>query len=960
MTIPVWLAGHYYAPGDVVIPTAAPVLVVTDIANGNFDSGDTGWTKGTGWSIATDRKFNGTHSAKFNATGTAQLLNNTARDVLAGTSVTINGVVDQGASDSGEASAALQIVWLDAADVVISTTTGTAISSGSDGTWKPATVTGVAPAGTAKAKAAVTATRSGGSDALWVDNLTWNITAPDIPSGLYYRAVQAEIGASAANEPVWPLVNGVQVVDGDVTWEAVTGTRVEWTAFPIMESGLVEPTWPLENDAIVADGTIGWQAITQRITDPNCPQSKVWTMGASKLFAGAYDITRFCATNDARDWSTEGDAGYLPTGLREYGANDVKVLNIYRGNLVAMNSEAFQMWQIDPDPALMSIIDEMPAVGSIYQKAAIPFGGDLLYLPPLGVRSVGMSGATKNLDAGDVGKPIDILVRESLAEANADGVEPLALHYPAAGQYWLMFPSPPSTPPNLVFLDTAWNGSADIYTLYGFRLDGDGVWHADEPQDITEEMADDTATDLMVTSNGQLIISLNASLARSNPLFFDWSESEHQWVLTDGIRTDSYANGLSEPADGAWLAFSADSASTKVDGVRVFQNDNSAYTEAAFTTGTAKAAAITAWSSDGEYLAVGGYGGTSSSPRLVVSQRTGTSFANNTPATQPTQTVSGLAFTPDDNLLLVSDTSGNRVLVYQKSGANYVWLKDIAIGTTPYGLAVSPDGELLVVQVGTSRAQVYTIAGTVFTLAQSIAGIGSSSESARWSPDGNRLFLPYYQDIVGDLDDHVAIYDRNPTTNVLTLNTQFDALMPAGFDDLTGLGVYGDTSSGPIENSTLAYVFDSGSGSVGKWSRYTFPFRIDAWTLLGDDLVLRAGDDFLTVTPDTVTDEMWEDGEWVAFPYDGVVWYPWLDFGTPGADKDMMAFDIIGAGVPTVDVGYNQNDIAAFAESIAVPEDTLYDGPVPYEITAPSLSIRITFEGGTAWKLNAFNVYFAR
>ena len=126
--------------------------------------------------------------------------------------------------------------------------------------------------------------------------------------------------------------------------------------------------------------------------------------------------------------------------MNQNGSNDTAVLNIYRSALVSFSSTTFQNWQVDPDPANMALLDVMEGIGSTWQQAAQPVAKDLFYLAALGVRTVGISAGSTNLVNGDVGMPIDPLVRASVKEAIADAVEPRGLYYPSLGQYWLSFP----------------------------------------------------------------------------------------------------------------------------------------------------------------------------------------------------------------------------------------------------------------------------------------------------------------------------------------------------------------------------------------------------------------------------------------------------------------------------------------------------------------------------------------
>lgn len=53
------------------------------------------------------------------------------------------------------------------------------------------------------------------------------------------------------------------------------------------------------------------------IQDTNCPHSRSLIKKAGKLFAIKNDVVRFSATGNARDWSTPGDAGFLPVALQQ-------------------------------------------------------------------------------------------------------------------------------------------------------------------------------------------------------------------------------------------------------------------------------------------------------------------------------------------------------------------------------------------------------------------------------------------------------------------------------------------------------------------------------------------------------------------------------------------------------------------------------------------------------------------
>ena len=81
------------------------------------------------------------------------------------------------------------------------------------------------------------------------------------------------------------------------------------------------------------------------------------------------------------------------------------------------------------------------------------------------------------------------------------------------------------------------------------------------------------------------------------------------------------------------------------------------------------------------------------------------------------------------------------------------------------------------------------------------------------------------------------------------------------------------------------------TGGVGAWSRYEFPYQIDEIAQLDGQLYLRAGNKTMRVTADVMTDET---AAGVHTPFDGIIQWAWLDFGSPGLTKQMVGVDIVG------------------------------------------------------------------
>lgn len=450
MAAPVWQPGTLYLPGDLVQPITQPAPNNPQVINGYFEEGPTGWTFSGDAAYSTSGGYGSPRCVVLPGNkpdGVA--LNNAQLVVPVGAQLTATCMIQQGASSAGETAGWAEVRWYDALNTLLQTDKGNAVDSGSNGAWHPSTVTSTAPASAAYARAAIHLTSvATHNHEIFGDNLVVNGATAGLPEGLVYKAVQTESGTSGSSEPAWPGILGQQVIDNEVIWEAVTTSRVVWTASPRYVSGATEPVWPTDIGAMVQDGSINWRAVSRRVEDEKCPRSKVVAIVASKVFAADKDIVRYSATANPLDWSTAEDAGYLPTGLQQANANNMAVLQQYRANLVALNASSFQNWQVDPDPASMAILDQMDGIGSTWQRAAVPVANDLFYLSQLGVRTIGIANAAENLAAGDVGAPIDELIRQALMTAGLDLIDPVATYFPGAGQYWLAFKNFP--PPDII------------------------------------------------------------------------------------------------------------------------------------------------------------------------------------------------------------------------------------------------------------------------------------------------------------------------------------------------------------------------------------------------------------------------------------------------------------------------------------------------------------------------------
>lgn len=479
MSTPLWQPGTLYLPGAVVTPRSNTVVISEQPNNNSFEDGLTHWNvTGEACSntdaqaaatVSTSESFDGAQSATVeplagDGTGPESpsgkpvafvvFTNDFMADVKPGQTIAFKcrfwHLFIPDTAQVYAFSGGCRIAWYNASNQFISYSFADTCSAGikapttpgmfafQDGVWVTISGTGTAPAGAAFAAAvAVIASTDYSSQAWYADEYTWNYTHQGYPAGLVFVATQSIPGTSGATEPVWPVTVGASVTDNTVTWEGEDASQIVWTGESILVSGTTEPKWPLQVGGAVADNTIEWIGTDGRVTDPNCPQSKIVALGAAKVFAADGDIVRFCATTNAQDWSSSNDAGFIPFGLNTYGNEAISAMGLYRSNLVIANSLGYQMWQIDPDPANMAILDAEP-VGFPYNKTLQPVNNDLVGCTQVGLRNIGTAGAAGNMQAGQFGKNVDPLVLALLKQITALGYEPRGLFNPGTGQYWLL------------------------------------------------------------------------------------------------------------------------------------------------------------------------------------------------------------------------------------------------------------------------------------------------------------------------------------------------------------------------------------------------------------------------------------------------------------------------------------------------------------------------------------------
>lgn len=189
------------------------------------------------------------------------------------------------------------------------------------------------------------------------------------------------------------------------------------------------------------------------ITDVKCPKSGIAVTAGSRVYAVSDDgqSVRFSAVsdpdipaNDAADWTTANNAGFLPVAQHFGGSQRVYGLGLYQDKLAVFGDTSIQLWNIDPDPTAMSLDRVIGGVGTRHHRSIVSLNGDTLFLSDSGVRSLTTPANALFPTDVDLGLPVKALTKAPVATTRfaLGALEPAVLGLAAVplGQYWVSAP----------------------------------------------------------------------------------------------------------------------------------------------------------------------------------------------------------------------------------------------------------------------------------------------------------------------------------------------------------------------------------------------------------------------------------------------------------------------------------------------------------------------------------------
>lgn len=162
--------------------------------------------------------------------------------------------------------------------------------------------------------------------------------------------------------------------------------------------------------------------------------------------------------------------------------------------------------------------------------------------------------------------------------------------------------------------------------------------------------------------------------------------------------------------------------------------------------------------------------------------------------------------------------------------------------------------------------------------------------------------------------------------------------------------------------STTVYVYTINvPNAPGKWSYYILPLDVTDFTQLNERLYIRGGDDVVVLDDSVYYDYVGRSVEAGGqVPFLGVVQTPYIDLGSPGVEKMLVGFDSVNLGTPSVQMGYDEYNLANLTAPFTIPADTIPGMIIPLPIASPSFSLKLTFPAGAPWKMMSANFYTMR
>lgn len=158
-----------------------------------------------------------------------------------------------------------------------------------------------------------------------------------------------------------------------------------------------------------------------------------------KLYSTASSSLYFSSLNNAADWTTGLDFGFINMASQTAGQERLTALQEYQGLMVIFSENNVRVWNISEDSDANAFIETLQNTGTIAPRSVIPYGNnDVFYLDTSGIRSIRARDSSNAAYVSDVGTDIDTHVREYLDTlTEQDAAKAIGVVEPIDGRFWL-------------------------------------------------------------------------------------------------------------------------------------------------------------------------------------------------------------------------------------------------------------------------------------------------------------------------------------------------------------------------------------------------------------------------------------------------------------------------------------------------------------------------------------------
>ncbi len=189
--------------------------------------------------------------------------------------------------------------------------------------------------------------------------------------------------------------------------------------------GDVEPSGPTEVVRTLVDlpfkPSAGLLKLASRL---QAPSNQDGTMRFNSIVGGA------------RDWTSPGDAGFLPVARNAPGDRTLQGVSYIRDRMVVAFEDSMQIWALDENPDNMTLVEVLNGPGTKFERALENVLGDNFYFSNGGFRSLITSTIEGQREESDIGVRI-----QDLTEDLPTDPEPVAIWSQSRGQYLCAFGS---------------------------------------------------------------------------------------------------------------------------------------------------------------------------------------------------------------------------------------------------------------------------------------------------------------------------------------------------------------------------------------------------------------------------------------------------------------------------------------------------------------------------------------